>query len=311
MTDYRFKLGMYLPELRLPFDEALAKAKAIGAEYVWFNNLPDEPPIAEMSDAEIDRMGERVAQHGLEIFLIGASNPFKQIHLTDLDLDTLETHPAFRQDFDNFKQSLKVAAQLKIGAVNIFTFAWPGEYTAGKPTWPMRWRTRGGVIADIDMDKLVKAFSMVAEEAEQYDIDVALSMMPWNYTNTTNNFRRVVEAVGSERIKVMWGPADNTNCGESDTATTGFDNVRPYLHGLHLKDLRVIDGLHLNFEYCPIGEGDVDYLTVLRNLRAHHSDAVLSVATHFKPASGSAEEAMRINYANLKALIHKVEAEAA
>ena len=29
MTDYRFKLGMYLPELRLPFDEALAKAKDI------------------------------------------------------------------------------------------------------------------------------------------------------------------------------------------------------------------------------------------------------------------------------------------
>ena len=61
MTDYRFKLGMYLPELRLPFDEALAKAKDIGAEYVWFNSLPDEPPIAEMSDAEIDRMGARVA----------------------------------------------------------------------------------------------------------------------------------------------------------------------------------------------------------------------------------------------------------
>ena len=62
MTDYSFKLGMYLPELRLPFDEALAKAKDIGAEYVWFNSLPDEPPIAEMTDAEIDRMGERVAR---------------------------------------------------------------------------------------------------------------------------------------------------------------------------------------------------------------------------------------------------------
>lgn len=310
MTDYRFKLGMYLPELRLPFDEALAKAKDIGAEYVWFNSLPDEPPIAEMSDAEIDRMGERVTQHGLEIFVIGASNPFKGLHLTDLDLDTLETDPAFCKEFDNFKRSVQVALRLGIPAVNIFTFAWPGEYSAGKPTWPMRWRTRGGVIADIDMEKLVKAFSMVAEEAERYNVDVALSMMPWNYTNTTGNFRRVAEAVGSERLKVMWGPADNTNCGESDTETTGFGNVRSYLHGLHLKDLRVIDGLHLNFEYCPIGEGDVDYLTVLRNLRDHRCDAVLSVATHFQPPSGSAEEAMRINYANLKVLIHKVEAEA-
>ena len=141
-------------------------------------------------------MGERVARHGLEIFLIGASNPFKQIHLTDLDLDTMEMDPAFRKEFDSFKRSLQVAVRLGIGAVNIFTFAWPGEYSAGKPTWPMRWRTRGGVIADIDMEKLVKAFSMVAEEAEQHNVDVAFSMMPWNYTNTTGNFRRVAEAVG-------------------------------------------------------------------------------------------------------------------
>ncbi|MCZ6676025.1 MAG: sugar phosphate isomerase/epimerase [Candidatus Poribacteria bacterium] len=309
MTDYRFKLGMYLPELRLPFDEALAKAKEIGAEYVWFNSLPDEPPIAEMSDAEVDRMGDRVARHGLKIFLLSAGNPFKQIHLTDLSLETMPEHPDFRKDFDDLVRAMQIAAQLGVDAVNAFTFAWPGEYTAGKPTWPMRWMTRGGVIADIDMEKWVKAFSMVAEQAERYGVDVALSMMPWNYTNTTGNFRRLAEQVGSQRIKVMWGPADNMNCGEYDVATAGFQNIRPYLHGLHLKDLHVIDGLHLNFEYRPLGEGDVDYLTVLRNLRDHRCDAVLSVATHFVPPSGSSEEAMRINYANLRALIRKVEAE--
>ena len=104
MTDYRFKLGMYLPELRLPFDEALAKAKEIGAEYVWFNSLSDEPPIAEMSDAEVDRMGDRVVRHGLNIFLLSAGNPFKQIHLTDLSLETMPDHPDFRKDFDNLLQ---------------------------------------------------------------------------------------------------------------------------------------------------------------------------------------------------------------
>ena len=42
----------------------------------------------------------------------------------------------------------------------------------------MRWMTRGGVIADVDMDKLLKAFSMVAVQAERYGVDVALSIMP-------------------------------------------------------------------------------------------------------------------------------------
>ena len=159
------------------------------------------------------------------------------------------------------------------------------------------------------MEKLVKAFTLVAEEAERYQVDVALSMMPWNYTNTTGNFRSLVERVGSRRLTVMWGPADCWNCGEWDVATAGFSNIRPYLHGLHLKDLHVVDGRKLKFEYRPLGDGDVDYLTILRGMRDHGCDVFLSLATHFRPPSGSRVEAMKINYRNLNEMIRKVEAE--
>ena len=308
-TEYRFKLCMYLPELDLPFEEALDKAKEIGAKYVWFNHLKGERPVAEMSDAEADRMAERVAKRGLEIFLLNAGNPFKEIHLADLELTTLADHPAFRKQFRDLTRSMQIARRLGISAVGSFTFAWPGEYSAGKPTWPMRWLTRGGVIADVDEQKWLKAFGLVVEQAERYGVDVALSMMPWNYTNTTGNFRRLAEKLGSKRIKVMWGPADNWNCGEWDVATAGFENVRPFLCGLHLKDLHVIDGLKLKFEYRPLGQGDVDYVTILRKLRAHRLDVVLSVSTHFLPPSGSREEAMRINFDNLRTLLRKAEKE--
>ena len=305
MSDYRFKLGMFLPELGLPFDEGLARAKEIGADSVWFTSIADEPPIAEMSDADAGRMAARVAKHGLELHVIAAGAPFKQLHLADLDLDTMPDDPAFRKEFDDLVRSMQIAVHLGIKTVNTFTFAWPGEYGAGKPTWPMRWLTRGGVIAEVDMEKLHKAFSLVAEQAEHYDVDVSLSMMPWNYTNTTGNFRRVAERVGSPRLKVMWGPADCFNCGEADVSTAGYQNVRPYIHGLHIKDLHVKNGVQLDFEYRPLGTGDVDYLAILRQLHADRSDAILAVATHFRPPSGSREEAMRTNYAQLKQLISR------
>ena len=101
----------------------------------------------------------------------------------------------------------------------------------------------------------------------------------------------------------MWGPSDNLNSGEADVASAGFLNIHPYLHGLHLKDLTVKNGIQLDFAYCPLGEGDVDYPAILRSLRERGCDAVLSVATHFLPPSGSREEAMRINFANLKRMI--------
>ena len=304
-----FRTALFMNELQLPLDEALETAKDIGVEYVWFTELKDRPPVADLTDADVEELGCKVAEHGLKLMLISAGSPFKFIHLSDLKVDSLCEHPAFRKDFNDLVRSMEIASQLGVAAVSAYSFAWPGEYTADKPTWPMRWLTRGGVIADVDMEKLIRAFSLIVDQAEKHDVDVVLSMMPWNYTNTTTNFRRVAELLGSSRLKVMWGPADNYNCGEWDVAGAGFNNVRPFLHSVHLKDLHVNDGFQRDFEYRPLGEGDIDFQTVLRNLRDHGSEAILSVATHFRPPSGSSVEAMRINYAKLTALINAVGSE--
>ncbi len=302
------KFGIFLNELQLPFDEALATAKGIGAEYVWFSSIGGGPEIADMSDRQVDEMAERIASHDLRQLLISASSPFKQIHLADIDADTPMANDDYQIQLGELVRSMEIAKRLDVKAVLAYTFAWPGEYSAGKPTWPMRWATRGGIVADVDMDRLAAAFAPAIEQAEEHDVDIVLSMMPWNYTNTTGNFRRLAERLHSRRIKVMWGPADTMNCGETDAATAGFTNVRPYLHSLHIKDLHVNDGPALDFEYRPIGQGDVDFPTVLSNISRDRPDAVLSVATHFRPPSGSPVEAMRINYANLRALIDQVEA---
>lgn len=307
MTDYRFKIGMFLQMTGLPFDQELALAEELGAKYGWFTDL-DWAIGGEVTDASVDKLGERAARHGVELFMLGTGGAFGHIHLADLELETLQDHPEFRKDFNLLTQSMRAANRLGADSVLAYTFAWPGEYSAGKPTWPMRWMTRGGIIADVDMEKLVKIFTIVADEAEKYSINVVLANLPWHYTNTTSHCRALMERVGSERIKIMWHPSDNLTAGESDSATAGFMNVCPYLHSLHVKDLRVNDGLKLDFEYCPLGEGDVDYLTVLRNLRDHNCDVVFAVATHYLPPNGSGADAMRINFANLKPLIEQVEA---
>lgn len=308
MSDRPFRLAIFLPELDLPFEEALATAREIGGDYVWFSRLQDQGPLATMTDAEVDHLGERIAAHGLKLLVVAAGNPFKEVHLTDLPLQGLESHPLFQHDLQDLVRSMQIARRLGVGAAFTHAFAWPGEYTANKPTWPMRWLTRGGVIAPDDLEKLYRAFSVVAEEAERHAVDVVLGMLPWHYTNTSGNFRSVAERVGSRRIRAMWGPCDAMNCGESDVATAGFRNIRPYLHSLHLKDLHVIDGLQRKMEYRPLGTGDVDYPTILRQLLEHGCDVPLSVSTHFRPPSGSRVEAMQINYRNLHELIARVTA---
>ena len=289
----------------LPLQKALALAEELGAKYGWFGDL--HWAVNEVTNATIDGIGELASRHGVKLFLIGAGGAFSKIHLTDLEIEKITEQPIFQQDFNRLIQTMQAAKRLGVDSVLVYSFAWPGEYSAGKPTWPMRWLTRGGVIANIDMDKLLKVFSLVIEEAEKYDINIVLGNLPWHYTNTTTHCRQLIENLNSKRIRVMWHPSDNLTSGELDSATAGFMNIRPFLHSLHAKDLRVIDGLNLNFEYCPIGEGDVDYITVLRNLREHRIDAVFAVATHFTLPNSDGADTMRINFANIKPLMKRVE----
>ena len=303
---YDFKLGIYLSELQLPFEESLAVARDLGVRYVWGGDHRDNLPLFRLPDAEIDDSARLVDSYGCQFFFTDGGGLFKTVHLAELVPGKMLDHVQFKEHYDSLPRSMEVASRLGIGAVACSSFAWPGEYTAGKPTWPMRWATRGGIIADVDMEKLVEAFSIIADLAERYDVIVAVMQMHWNYTNTSTNLRRIFEAVGSSRLKALWCPADSRNCGEIDNATAGFANLQPYLHGVHAKDIHTIDGAQLEFDYMPIGEGDVDYPTLLQNLRDNDCDVILSVATHFVPASGSRLEAMKTNFANLRRLISEL-----
>ena len=97
MNEYVFKLGIHLPELQLPFEEALSTARELGARYLWVNRIEDRPPIADMSDEDVDQLGASLATHGLEIFLLGSATPFKHIHLTDLKEYSFDEHEGVRR----------------------------------------------------------------------------------------------------------------------------------------------------------------------------------------------------------------------
>ena len=170
MNSHRFKLAMYLVEPMLPFQGGFDFAAKLA-----------------------------IKQRGLKLLLLPRHNHFKGIHLSDLDLDTMEEHGAFR------KTSLSSSVQWRSAATsvwtNVFSFLWPGEMP-DKVTWQMRWMTRGDIIADADMDKLTKAFSIVAEMAERHDIDVAVSMMPWSEcVSTRQRWFGGIHLTGVNRVR--------------------------------------------------------------------------------------------------------------
>ena len=311
MINDRLKLGIWLDELVMPFDEGLAVVKELGVDYVWFAELKGETPIGAMSDAEADSMAARLDRHGLKLYQLCANHPLHYIDLIDLAPGKAFEHPGLCHDFGALVRSMQIAARLGVGAVHAYGLSWPGEWHprnatwSKSPTWAMRWATRGGIICDSDLDGLVEVFAPLVAQAEKYQVDLVLGMRPFHFLNTSAHFCRLLQRLDSKRLRAMWAPADCLLSGEEDVAGAGYDRMAPHLHGLHLKDVVVLDGPQGEYEWRPLGEGQVDYLAIMRRLLQHDSELYLGVATHFHLPSGSRVETMRINLANIRSLIEQ------
>ncbi len=298
---YEFNIGLCL-QFGPPFRDAVALGRELGAKFGWVDL---DFALSEVGKGGLDAIGELSEEHGIELFLLG-NDVFSKLYLSEIDLERPLSHPGLARDMNRLIDAIRAASYLGVDAVLAHSFLWPGNWS----TWPMRWLTRGGVIAEIDWQKLVNIFSIALEHAEQYDVDLVIGNLPWDYAASTANFRLLAERLNSRRMKFMWGPADNLTIGEFDSAIAGFQHIRSYLHSLHLKDLRIrpidADGINRqnkNIDYCPLGDGDVDYPTILRNLRATESEAILAVYTHFEVENGTPQDAMRIQFEKLRALI--------
>ena len=298
---YEFNIGLCL-QFGTPFRDAMVLGRELGARFGWVDL---DFALSEVGKGGLNAIGELSEEHGIELFLLG-NDIFSRLYLSDIDLERPLSHPGLARDMNRLIDAIRAASYLVIDAVLAHSFLWPGNWSK----WPMRWLTRGGVIAEIDWQKLVKIFALVLEHAEQYDVDLVIGNFPWNYAASTVNFRSLAERLNSKRVKFMWGPADNLTIGEFDAATAGFQHIRPYLHSLHLKDLRIrhidadrINRQNKNIDYCPLGEGHVDFAAILHKLRDTESEAILAVYTHFEVENGTPQDAMRIQFEKLRALI--------
>ena len=90
---YKFKIGMYVNELRLPLGDAIATAKEMGADYPWFTNLDEGGHVGKMSDAEADKIAELYEKHDAKMMQLSAGSPFKFIDLVEVSANSIEEHP--------------------------------------------------------------------------------------------------------------------------------------------------------------------------------------------------------------------------
>lgn len=144
--------------------------------------------------------------------------------------------PEQREDhFDETRRNLELAAKLDTHVLRVYGGPVPEGYTV-----------------DTIMPYLVANLRAAAEEAEAYDVTLALETHD-DWTSSANMARVMAEA-DHPRVRVLWDLHHPYRANGEPPERT-YANLGPYTVSTHLKDsLSVKDGGHV---YVALGDGDV------------------------------------------------------
>ena len=295
---YPFKLGVVMEEIDPDPERALPFARQLGMTHVEFGSLWG-CPVHEASEDDLERMRQLLAAHSLRVAMVGPST-FKTVYLGHLSVGEIEHDPHFQAEMAVMRRVMEAARYFGAPLARTFSFRREGMVGLGNPS-PRH--PRGGGVEPAMLEKLRQAFGLICDLAEEVGVNLGLENVRSCWANSGWNTRRIAEAVGSPRLRVVWDPANAFVSGEDRAYPEGYEQVRPYVAHMHLKDARLLDPASGLTTWERIGDGAVDYRGQFTALIADGYDGVVAVETHYEPAGQSPAEATRLTTEGLRAVL--------
>jgi L-ribulose-5-phosphate 3-epimerase len=298
MTPFRF--GAVTDELDADLERALAIARELGIAEVELNSVWGRG-IIDLSEEELARVEQLLAHSGVRVVAIDPPC-FKPCVLDHLPVRHVAEDPEVARHLAMLDQALSLARRFRAPYVRVFAFRRRGIVGLGNPS-PRP--PDGGPIPEEMLDRVAEGLREAARRAEQAGVTLVLENVRSCWANTGVNTALVLEAVDSPALRALWDPANDYVSGGTPYPV-GYEAVRPHMLHVHVKDARVVEPAAGLTSWEPIGDGEVNYLGQLRALLEDGYGGVISLETHWRPPSGSAESASRHSFAGLLALAREV-----
>ncbi|MDI6827780.1 MAG: sugar phosphate isomerase/epimerase family protein, partial [Armatimonadota bacterium] len=146
----------------------------------------------------------------------------------------------------------------------------------------------GELTKDIE-DRIIQELGKAADRAKSLGVILGLENEHSCYLGTGEEVARVIKAVGSPALQAVWDPG-NSFCAGETPYPNGYEAIKPYIVHIHVKDAVKQDGKP---KFVVMGTGEIDYEGQFKALRADNYRGYISLETHYRPVSGSAEEGSR------------------
>ena len=283
------KLGVITDGISREFEHALAVMNEVGLtqaelQYVW------DKEVGDLSDAQLDSAQRLVAAHGLEVSCV-SRHIFGGLALGDLS----STAPVYREHLAALNRCIDMAQALDCPLVRIMSFK--KEMILFGSQGAEEWNVAQGA-----WDKARELIGGAAQIAEDRAITLVVETGNNAITNSAFLARRMVDEVGSARLKVMWDPANALYSTEA-AYPDGYDALKGALGHIHLKDV-VVEISKATIACRQLGTGQMapyldDLATALKN---DGYGGAISLESVYRPLGGSFEDGFRASVGALKAM---------
>jgi sugar phosphate isomerase/epimerase len=131
-------------------------------------------------------------------------------------------------------------------------------------------------------ERLVKSLVEIVQTGEDCDVDIILETHVTTTLNTAETIRRVIERVGSKRLRLNLDPCNfvgdlQTACNPAPMIHEIFDVLGDYISTVHVKDYYLEDRFTVHIAETVIGTGMMDFDTVLRRAQQARPDGYVVI----------------------------------
>jgi L-ribulose-5-phosphate 3-epimerase len=246
-----FKRAVITDEISQDFRTAAELALKYRLQGVEIRSVGEKGPH-ELGPRDIRGMKAVLEETGLSVCAISA--PFFKCGIDE---------PVGGQ-LDILRRCADLAHALATALVRGFTFWRTGDFEAELP-------------------RIVSRFTEPCEILEREALTLALEFDENINACNARRLARVIDAVGSPRVKALWDPANDLEDPEGEEPfPAGYEIIKPHMVHVHLKDgKRMSDG---SVAAVALGTGDMDYPAVFRRLAQDRYAGWVVLETHYRPA---------------------------
>lgn len=276
-------------EIGNDIEQTLKFAQANGFEAIEIQNAWGKN-IETLGNNELYKLDQLVKAHNLKVSCI-SSTLFLRCFLDNRPKIAPEIK-GFQAYSGNYASHLKglqraiLAAQiLDAPLIRIFGFQKENQITNNTFT------------------QAAERFQAPIEQAKQAGITLALENCPYTSFGWGIHAVKLIQMINSPVFRLLWDPANSIRDGEPD-CIQAIPDIIPVLAHVHAKDVLMFpDG---NRQYLAIGQGNVPWKVIFRELIKNNYDGAISIESHFTDNVGSKAGAVLESFNAMKEIVSTI-----